>query len=478
MKPSKNKIFCHDCGRQKQVFETKKKAENFIKFNSNDIELENGYAPKRSYFCVACGAWHITSNENEFQGKSLTEKVLEKYTIECQAKQAKQEINQKLEIIEKWIKDLLKRKYGNDNLKYKEILNYAITELSIVKKSTFGKQNRKDKIELQLNEIKLAIDNGSFFESQHTQNNKKPEFENLQNKEKTLSKEQKQKIIQSIKFNIEVLDASKNHIDIKMFSQQLASVNFDFDSVKDCWTGGQKLKNEIESKLSILDKYKTCWAEQPLVVSETVTLCKSKTQRKLKQTDEAPQDADNKITVDTVLFFDMDGTLIDTNYANFLSYKKAILTVTKSDHRLIYIPSRRFNRSNLKNSVPNLTESEYEKIIIEKEKHYNDFLHETKLNTKIADILFKYSKTNKTVLVTNCRKDRAIKTLNHFGLEDKFSDVFYREFGHNDKKINKFQNAITKLDVSPNLVIAFENEESEIADAQEAGISIINPLYL
>jgi beta-phosphoglucomutase len=108
---------------------------------------------------------------------------------------------------------------------------------------------------------------------------------------------------------------------------------------------------------------------------------------------------DNKITKDTVLFFDMDGTLVDTNLANFLSYKKAILSVTKLDHDLTYNSDKRFNRSSLKNAVPNLTENEYEKIIQEKEEYYNDFLHETKLIVETADILIKYFKTNKTVLV-------------------------------------------------------------------------------
>lgn len=184
------------------------------------------------------------------------------------------------------------------------------------------------------------------------------------------------------------------------------------------------------------------------------------------------------ITADIILFFDMDGTLIDTDLANFLSYKKAINSVTKSGNNLTYNPDKRFNRSNLKNAVPNLTEREYEKIIQEKEEYYNDFIHETKLKTEIADILIKYSKTNKTILVTNCRKDRAMTTLKHFELEDKFSDIFCREFNANDKKVNKFQNAISRLGVPPNLVIAFENEETEIADAQKAGISIINPTYL
>lgn len=191
--------------------------------------------------------------------------------------------------------------------------------------------------------------------------------------------------------------------------------------------------------------------------------------REMQQTNEVTQD----ITVDSILFFDMDGTLIDTDLANFLSYKKAINSVIKSDHNLTYNPDKRFSRSNLNNAVPNLTESEYERIIQEKEEYYNDFIHETKLNTEIANILFKYSKTNKTVLVTNCRKDRAMTTLKYFGLDDKFSNIFCREFDDNGNKINKFQNAILKLGVPPNFVIAFENEESEIADAQKAGIQKI-----
>lgn len=181
------------------------------------------------------------------------------------------------------------------------------------------------------------------------------------------------------------------------------------------------------------------------------------------------------LTDDAVFFFDMDGTLVDTNLANFLSYRKAIQFVTNSDHNLTHNPEKRFNRSTLKNAIPNLSEPEYESIIQKKEECYVDFLHEMKLNTKIADILSKYSKTNKTFLVTNCRKERALATLNYFGLADKFSQIFYRQFTNNDEKINKFRNAISELGVPPNLVIAFENEEIEIADAIQAGITVINP---
>jgi len=187
---------------------------------------------------------------------------------------------------------------------------------------------------------------------------------------------------------------------------------------------------------------------------------------------------ENEIKTDSILFFDMDGTLVETNYANFLSYKKAIELVKKSDFNLTYNSKQRFNRSLLKVAVPNLTETELEMIVNEKEKCYNDFLPETQLNNEIVEILDKHFKTNKTVLVTNCRKDRALATLNYHGLTDKFSDFFFRQFRGGEKKINKFQNAILNLGISANLVIAFENEETEIADAQSAGILIINPINL
>lgn len=190
----------------------------------------------------------------------------------------------------------------------------------------------------------------------------------------------------------------------------------------------------------------------------------------MEQRQEEIQNIVSKINAETVFIFDMDGTLVDTNFSNFLSYKKAILSVTKSDYNLIFNPNNRFCRNNLKKAVPNLSESEYERIIQEKEVYYKDFLPETKLNKTLAEILFKYSKTNRTILVTNGRQDRASETLDYHGLTDKFSKLFFRQFSSHNEKINKFQNAIQSLGVSPDTVIAFENEKTEIEDAIEAGI--------
>ncbi len=179
-----------------------------------------------------------------------------------------------------------------------------------------------------------------------------------------------------------------------------------------------------------------------------------------------------------ILFFDMDGTLVDTDFANFLSYKKAIKSFTQIEKEIEFNPNERFNRTSLKSAVPNLTETEYEKIIQKKEKYYKEHLSATKLNESVVDILLKYSKTNKTVLVTNCRKDRALMTLNYHRLTDKFSTIFFRNMSDNGQRINKYKYAISSLSLLDHTVIVFENERLEIEDAIIAGIAVNNIISL
>lgn len=68
MKPRRNQVFCIGCKHQKMLFESKSKADNFIKFNSEEIETQTGKAPTRSYYCSFCGGWHVTSIAEEGKG--------------------------------------------------------------------------------------------------------------------------------------------------------------------------------------------------------------------------------------------------------------------------------------------------------------------------------------------------------------------------------------------------------------------------
>lgn len=178
---------------------------------------------------------------------------------------------------------------------------------------------------------------------------------------------------------------------------------------------------------------------------------------------DALRDLDLRIKSTNVLFFDMDDTLVDTNVANFLSYKEAIQQVIHQDIDISYNPKERFNREVLKKEIPNITKAEYENIIELKNELYIKHLPKTKLNNIAAEILEKYSKTNKTILVTNCREDRALMTLKYHGLIDKFSQKFYQKNTDNGNKLNKYDYALINLTISPTTVLVFENEKSEIS---------------
>lgn len=85
MRPTKSIKYCYDCGFCKIHFESEEKAMNFIRFNAEEIRKEKGYAPLRTYYCISCGCWHLTSKP-AFRYKSRTQKVLEAYKPQKQNK--------------------------------------------------------------------------------------------------------------------------------------------------------------------------------------------------------------------------------------------------------------------------------------------------------------------------------------------------------------------------------------------------------
>lgn len=193
---------------------------------------------------------------------------------------------------------------------------------------------------------------------------------------------------------------------------------------------------------------------------------------------ENTHDFEIRIKTNSVLFFDLDGTLVNTDLANFLSYKKAIQSVLGSKIEISFNAQVRLNRSSIRNLFPDLTEKDLQEIIQKKELFYKEYIHETQINKLVIDILTRYSKTNTTILVTNCRKDRALMTLKYHGLTDNFNRIFHRQISGGETKINKYQKAINSLNISPDSVIVFENEEPEINDAINAGIPSKNILNL
>ena len=89
------------CGRPKMLFETKAKADNFIKFNSSEMMEESGKAPIRSYYCEICGGYHVTSNNSkthaewlDIRDKVLAEEVDRRVKANLKTKSNQKQTNQ------------------------------------------------------------------------------------------------------------------------------------------------------------------------------------------------------------------------------------------------------------------------------------------------------------------------------------------------------------------------------------------------
>ena len=77
--------------------------------------------------------------------------------------------------------------------------------------------------------------------------------------------------------------------------------------------------------------------------------------------------------------------------------------------------------------------------------------------------------------MTDCNENRAKAIISHHKLLEYFSDLLFGRPENNTEE-NKYQYAIRTLNIPPASIIVFENDEQNIAAAQEIGITqIINP---
>lgn len=175
----------------------------------------------------------------------------------------------------------------------------------------------------------------------------------------------------------------------------------------------------------------------------------------------------NNITDSHLLVVDLDGTLVNTDMANYLSYKDAIQQIIGLDLAIAHNKYERFTREKLFSIVDNLTKLQYKKIIDIKNEVYPKYLSKSKLNFAMLNIIEKFINTNKIILATSSCKNRAEMVLRYHGLTNVFDYIFFKE-DYNQK--SKFHHVVNHFGVSANLIFAFENDDDEIRKAIEIGI--------
>lgn len=180
--------------------------------------------------------------------------------------------------------------------------------------------------------------------------------------------------------------------------------------------------------------------------------------------------------LNNILFFDMDGTLVDTDYANYLAYHQAIELVVGQKKSVPFNERTRFDKRTLVKFYPQLSNEEYQAIIQLKDKFYENFLSETRLNEDLVRALRHASDKQQTVLVTNANRARAMLTLQHHGIVDYFNQLFFGECSVNVS--SKYENALHLLCVDADEVIIFENDLNEITKALKLGIKQQNIIHI
>lgn len=151
--------------------------------------------------------------------------------------------------------------------------------------------------------------------------------------------------------------------------------------------------------------------------------------------------------------FDFDGTLFDTNNANYLAYKEAIFHVL---NRQIDFTHDRFDRKSIRKFFPGIPGFKEDEIISYKENCFHKYLGYTYSIVPTLNILLKAKRFGKkTILLTKASRKRVIQIIDYY--KERFSinllhyflptDMYFKEdigvnnkynFIFNEEKINDF----------------------------------------
>jgi beta-phosphoglucomutase len=176
-------------------------------------------------------------------------------------------------------------------------------------------------------------------------------------------------------------------------------------------------------------------------------------------------------------FFDLDGTLVNTHEANFRAYRQAIREVVGKEAN-DELKERIMRGESSSKFIPSLIEDIPAEQMLEiqkkKKQIYPKHLGESQLNEFLSSFLRQMSEYHVTALVTTAKRESAEAVLEVHGLKDFFDFCIFGE----DVEITKphpeaYQRALKRAQLNSSEVIAFEDSESGMRAATQAGIRTI-----
>ena len=173
---------------------------------------------------------------------------------------------------------------------------------------------------------------------------------------------------------------------------------------------------------------------------------------------------------------DFDGTLFDTFEANYFAYKEAIakntgVELTKDMYKECF--GLRFKEFMKRIGITNFISMD--KIKKDKAKLYPNYFDMIYPNHTLIAFLTTMRKNNlKIAIASTASRENLINILQHFGIIHLFDDIVTGESvvnGKPDPEVYIF--TMSRLGLSPDEVLIFEDSEVGIQAAQASGASVI-----
>ncbi|ACL33393.1 HAD hydrolase-like protein [Glaesserella parasuis] len=179
------------------------------------------------------------------------------------------------------------------------------------------------------------------------------------------------------------------------------------------------------------------------------------------------------------LLVDFDNTLVFTNEANNLAYRRSIediaqMKMSDKQYQLVVssMPDQRITAAGLYEIISEILNTilDVPKIATYKNKIYPAFISYIQKNDVLIRALenIKSNPEITIILVTNANPRRVIPILDFFDLENLFERIFYT-----NNSLDKYSLVISQLNLDPDNLIIIDDDQNQLDSAKLSGVSDI-----